>query len=256
MNCSDVQYLMPLHLSGELDSASMAQFERHGDECPACRKEIEEHQELNKGIRAALLSESVDTIAVRRRVLDEIKGQRTVSIFTAARHPFRVALTVAAGLLIMLTIRATNRDNARYEQASLDHVKEVVRAEHVEWRTQSSSIGQLVSQCMTTPPQLQQLAIPGYQLLRGKECGIAKTPYIHLVYGNGAQQISMYILEGNEHGLIRRVLTSLQPLVRSRTEAGYNVTEGDTAGRRVLLVSKLSQSEEQVIVKHVLQTMS
>jgi anti-sigma factor RsiW len=255
MNCSDVQYLIPLHLSDEMDSASMAQFERHADECPACQKEIEEHQGLNKGIRAALLSESVDTTAVRRRVLAEINGGRTVSIFKTARHPFRVAFAIASGLLIMLTISAANRDNARYEQVSLDHVKEVVRAEHVEWRMQSSSIGQLLSQCMKTPPQLRQLAIPGYQLLRGKECGIAKTPFIHLVYGNGAQQISMYVLEGDEHGLLRRVLTSLQPVVRSRTEAGYNVTEGDTAGRRVLLVSKLSQSEEQVIVKHVLQTM-
>jgi anti-sigma factor RsiW len=255
MNCSDVQHLMPLHLSDELDSASMAQFERHVDECPACQKEIEEHQELNKGIRTALLSESVDANAVRRRVLAEIKGQQTVSIFTTAAHPFRIAFAVAAGLLIMLTIGA-NRDNARYEQASLDHVEEVVMARHAEWRTQAGSIGQLVSQCMKTPPQLQALSIPGYQLLRGKECGISKTPYIHLVYGNGAQQISMYILEGDEHGLLRRVLTNLQPLVRSRTEAGYNVTEGDTAGRRVLLVSTLSQSEEQAIVKHVLQTMS
>jgi len=241
MNCSDVQYLMPLHLSGELDSASMAQFERHVDECPACQKEIEEHQELNKRIRTALLSEYVDTAVVRRRVLAEIKGQRTISIFTTAGHPFRIAFAVAAGLLIMLTIGATNRDNARYEQASLDHVEEVVMAGHAEWRTQASSIGQLVSQCMKTPPQLQALSIPGYQLLRGKECGISKTPYI---------------LEGDEHGLLRRVLTNLQPLVRSRTEAGYNVTEGDTAGRRVLLVSTLSQSEEQAIVKHVLQTMS
>jgi len=256
MNCSDVQYLMPLHLSGELDSASMVQFERHVDECLACRKEIEEHQELNKGMRAALLSESVDTTAVRRRVLADIKGERTASIVATARHPFRIAFAIAAGLLIILTIGATYGDNTRYEQASLDHVGEVVRAQHVEWRTQSSSIGQLVSQCMKTPPQLQQLAIPGYQLLRGKECGIAKRPYIHLVYGNGAQQISMYILEGDEHGFLRRVLTSVQPLVRSRTESGYNVTEGDTAGRRVLLVSKLSQSEAQVIVKHVLQAMS
>jgi anti-sigma factor RsiW len=157
MNCSDVQCLMPLHLSGELDSVSMTQFERHVDGCPACQKEIEEHQELNKGIRTALLSESVDTTALRRRVLAEIKGRRTVSIFTATCHPFRIAFAVVAGLLIMLVIGATNRDNARYEQASLDHVKEVVRAEHVEWRTQSSSIGQLVSQCMTTPPQLRQL---------------------------------------------------------------------------------------------------
>jgi anti-sigma factor RsiW len=256
MNCSDMQYRMPLHLSGELDSASTAQFERHVDECPACQKEIEEHQELNKGIRAALRSESMDTSPLRMRVLAEIERQRTVTIFTAASHPFRIAFAAAAGLLIMLTIGATNRDNARYEQASLDHAVEVVMAKHVEWRTQSTSIGQLVSQCMKTPPQLQQLAIPGYQLLRGKECGIAKTPYIHLVYGNGAQQISMYILEGDEHGLLRRILTSLQPLVRSRTESGYNVTEGDMATRRVLLVSTLSQSEEQAIVKHVLQTMS
>ena len=132
MNCSDVQYLMPLHLSGELDSAFIAQFERHVDECPACQKEIEEHQEFNKGIRAALLSEAVDTTAVHRRVLAEINGERTVSIFTTARHPFRVAFAIAAGLLIMLTIGATYGDNPRYEQASLDHVKEVVRAEHVE----------------------------------------------------------------------------------------------------------------------------
>jgi Putative zinc-finger len=78
---------MPLHLSGELDSASMSQFERHVDECPACQKEIEEHQELNKGIRVALLSESVDSTGMRRRVLAEIEGERTVSIFTAARQP-------------------------------------------------------------------------------------------------------------------------------------------------------------------------
>jgi anti-sigma factor RsiW len=256
MNCSDVQHLMPLHLSGELDSASMSQFERHVEECPACQREIEEHQEFNEGIRAALLSEFVDTTAVRRRVLAEIQRERPVSMFTIAGHPFQAAFAIAAGLIIMLTIGATYGDDARYEQASLDHVREVVSAERVGWRTQSSSIGQLVSQCMTTPPELRQLAIPGYQLLRGKECGIAKTPYIHLVYGNGSQQFSMYVLEGDEHGLLRSVLTSLQPVVRSRTEAGYNVTEGDTAGRRVLLVSTLSQSEEQTIVKHVLQTMS
>jgi len=250
MNCSDVQYLIPLHLSGELDSASMAQFERHVDECPVCQKQMEEQQELNKEICAALLSESVDITALRMRVLAEVKGERTVSIFNTVRHPIRIAFAVAAGLLIILTIGATNRDNARYEQASLDHVDEVVRASHKEWHTQGSSIGQLVSRCMKTPPQLQQLSIPGYQLLRGKECGISKSRYIHLVYSNGAQQISMYVLEDDEHGLLRRVFTSLLPLVRSRT-----VTEGDAAGRRVLLVSTLPQSKEQVIVKHVLQTM-
>jgi anti-sigma factor RsiW len=255
MNCSDLQYLMPLQLSGELDSASMAQLERHVNECPACQEQIEEQQDLNKGIRAALLSESVDTTALRMRVLNEVKGKGTVSIINTARHPIRIALAVAAGLLIVLAVGAANRDNARYEQASLDHVDEVVRAGHREWRTQGNSIGQLISQCMKTPPQLEQLSIPGYQLLRGKECGISRSRYIHLVYSNGAQQISMYVLEDDEHGSFRSIFTSLLPLVRSRTEAGYNVTEGDAAGRRVLVVSALPQSEEQVIVKHVLHAM-
>jgi anti-sigma factor RsiW len=255
MNCSDVWYLMPLHLSGELDGVSMAHFERHVNECPACQQRMEEQQDMNKGIRAALLSESVDSTALRKRVLTEIKDKRTVSIINFARRPLRIALGVAAGLIIALAVGATNRDNARYEEASQDHVAEVVRTEHREWRTQSSSIGQLVSQCMKTPPQLEQLSIPGYQLVRGKECGISRSRYVHLVYSNGEQQISMYVLADDEHGSLRSIFTSLLPLVRSRTEAGYNVTEGDAAGRRILLVSALPQSEEQVIVRHVLHAM-
>jgi anti-sigma factor RsiW len=226
MNCSDVKYLTSLHLSGELDSAFMAQFERHVNECPACQEQIKEQENLNKRIRAALLSESVDITSLRMRVLTEVKGKRTVSVINTARHPIRIALTLAAGLLIVLAVGAATRDNARYEQASLDNVDEVVRAGHREWRTQASSIGQLVSQCMKTPPQLEQLSIPGYQLLRGRECGISRSRYIHLVYSNGAEQISMYVLEVHDHGSFRRIFTSLLPLVRSRTEAGYNVTRG------------------------------
>jgi anti-sigma factor RsiW len=245
MNCSDVRYLMPLHLSGELDGVSMAQFERDVNECPACQERMEEQQDMNNGIRAALLSESVDTTALRKRVLTEVKGKRTVSIINIVRHPLRIALAVAAGLIIVLAVGAANRDNARYEEASLDHVAEVVRTEHREWRTQGSSIGQL----------LGELSIPGYQLVRGKECGISRSRYIHLVYSNGEQEISMYVLADDEHGSLRSIFTSLLPLVRSRAEAGYNVTEGDAAGRRILLVSALPQSEEQVIVRRVLHAM-
>jgi anti-sigma factor RsiW len=256
MNCSDVQYLMPLYLSGELDSASMAQFERHAAECSACSRQMAEQKAFDRGLRTALLSESADTTTVRARVLAEVQRDQALAMPKATRHPVRIAFAIAAALLVMITLGVAYRDNARYEQASVDHVDEVVMAKRKGWRTQDSSIEQLVAQRVATSPSLQQLEIPGYQLHLGKECSIAKHRYVHLVYGNGSQQISMYVLAGDNGGLLQRISTSLLPLVRSRTESGYNVTEGDANGKRILLVSTLSQNEEQVIVKNVLQTMS
>jgi anti-sigma factor RsiW len=256
MNCSDVQYLMPLYLSGELDSASMAQFDRHAGECPACSRQMEEQQELDRGLRMALLSEAVDTTALRTRVLADIKREHSLVTAKTTRYPIRIAFAVAAVLLIMIVLSAAHRDNARCEQASADHVDEVVMARPRAWRTEDSSIEQLIAQRIAARPQLEQLAIPGFKLLRGKECGIAKSRYIHLVYGNGSQQISMYLLAGSDAGLLRRISTSLLPLVQSRSESGYNVTEGDANGSRILLVGTLSQSEEQVIVKNMLKTLS
>ena len=169
MNCSDVQYLMPLYLAGEMDSASVATFERHTAECPACTRQTEEQLELDKALRASLLSEPVDATALRIRTLAHIKGAPERSGLVTMRHTLRTAFAIAAALLVMVTLGLAYRDNARYEEASADHVDEVVMAHKKAWRTQDQSIGQLVTQRVATLTNLQQLAIPSYQLLRGKE---------------------------------------------------------------------------------------
>jgi anti-sigma factor RsiW len=256
MNCADAQYLRPLYLSGELDSGSVAQFERHRDDCLSCQRQIEEDRNLDTGLRHALQSEPVDATALRARVLAEIHKTEDGKVSPWKRHPVWITAAVAAMLLVMITFGLARRDNARYEEASADHVDEVVMARPKDWQTQNGRILQLVTQRLAMPANLRQLAIPRYRLLRGKECSIAKNRYVHLVYGDGSQQISMYVLEGDEHGLLRRISTSLLPQIRSRAKAGYNVTEGDAHGRRILLVSTLPATEEQAIVKNVLQTMS
>jgi anti-sigma factor RsiW len=251
MICSDAEFVMPLYLSGELDASTMAQLERHTAECAACRRLLEEQQALDAGVRTALLTEHVDDTGVRAHVLSEIHGDRR-------RIGLRIGMfsAIAAALLVSITLGFAYRDDARYRQASADHVAEVVEQRRGVWRTQDGNLEQFVTQRVSTAANLQQLEIPGYHLLRGKECRIAKTPYVHLVYGNGKQQISMYVLSGDQGMALRRIATSLLPLVRSRSEAGYNVTEGDASGRRIMLVSTLPQTEEQVIVKNMLQTMS
>jgi anti-sigma factor RsiW len=256
MNCSDGQYLRPLYLSGELDNGSLAQFERHLEECASCRRQVEEEQDLDKGLRNALLAEPLDATTLRLRVLADIHNAESGKASRLKRHSVPIALAAAAMLLVMITLGMTYRDSVRYEEACADHVDEVVMAQPKEWKTQHDSLVQFVTQRLAIPATLGPLTIPRYQLLRGKECSIASNRYVHLVYGDGEKQVSMYVLEGNEHGLLRRISTSLLPPVRSRTKAGYNVTEGDANGRRILLVSTLPAGEEQAIVKNVLHTMS
>lgn len=255
MNCAAAIYLIPLYLSGELDSTTMAQFDHHANECSACRRHFEEQKELDLALRISLLTECIDVTRLHTDVMGAIRRSRTAPT-DVARHSIRIAFAFAAVLILMVTLGVAYRDNTRYEQASIDHVDEVVMSHSKQWRTQEGMIQELVSQRVATAPNLHQLAIPGYQLLRGKECSIAGSRYIHLVYGNGKKQISMYVLAGNEHELLRRIATKLMPAVRSRFESGYNVTEGDSDRLRILLVSTISKNEEQAIVKTVLQTTS
>ena len=255
MNCSDSRYLRPLYLSGELDNGSTAQMERHLAECLRCRREVEEEQALDKALKHALLREPVHAAALRSRVRHLMHPERGDRLFLM-RHPMQAALAIAAMLLMAITLVVAHRDNLRYEEASADHVNEVVRAAPKSWQTEDGSIAQLVAQRLAVPAAVLQLTIPSYRLLRGKECSIASNRYVHLVYGDGKQELSMYLLEGDGHGLLRRVSTRLTPPYRSRTKDGYNITEGDADGRRILLVSTLSATEEQAIVRHVLQTMS
>lgn len=255
MTCADAQYLRPLYLSGELENGSVAQFERHLEHCVSCRRQVEEERDLDIGLRAALLAVPIDATALRLRVLVDIHKPASREAFPLKRPPVSIAFGVAAMLLVMITLGLAHRDNVRYEDACADHVGEVVMARQKDWKTQDSSLMQLVTQRLGVPTGLPQLSIPGYQLLRGKECSIAKNHYIHLVYGDGSQQISIYVLERDEHGLLSRIAASLLPPVRSQTKAGYNVTEGDSHGRRILLVSSLPTTEEQTIVKNLLKTM-
>jgi len=249
MNCPDAEFVMPLYLSGELDATTMAQFDRHIETCPACLHKLEEQQSLDAGLRSALLAEPIESTSVRNNVLAQIKS-------TPRSHRASIAwiTAIAAALLVAITLGLATRDNARYEQASADHIYEVIQNHQKNWQTQAS-LEQFVAQKVSSA----QLGIPGYHLLRGKECRIAKTPYVHLVYGSDTdsrEQISMYVLSGDQGTMLRRIATSLMPGIRSRAQDGLNVTEGDSSGRRILLVSTLPQNEEQHIVRTMLQTMS
>ena len=255
MGCSDVQYLSPLYLSGELDSRSMAEFDGHLEGCGVCRISILDMMELDRGLKAAFLEDEVNAAALRLHVLAQIDAEQKRPLPWKRPSVLWRAFATAAALCVAAGLTVVHRENSRYEQASMDHVNEVVMAQPKAWHTRANGVDGYIGERIHTVNGQHVLSIPGYQLIQAKECDLAQKRYVHMVYGNGLQRVSVYVLSQNEHSVLRRLATSFLPPLRSRTEAEYNVTEGDYKGRRVLLVSTLSQGEEQRIVNCVLHEM-
>lgn len=255
MRCSDVQYLSPLYLSGELDSRSMAEFDGHLEGCGVCRTSVLDMQDLDRGVKTAFLDGEMDAAALRLRVLAQIDAEQKKPLPWKRSSVVGRAFATAAALCVAVGLTAAHRENSRYEQASMDHVNEVVMAQPKAWHTEANGMEGYIEERIDTANGQRLFSVPGYQLIQAKECELAQKRYVHMVYGNGLQRVSVYVLSQHEHSVLRKLATSFLPPLRSRTEAGYNVTEGDYKGQRVLLVSTLSQGEEQRIVSGVLHEM-
>jgi anti-sigma factor RsiW len=253
MNCKDIEYMMPLYLSGELDSATMARFECHAAECAGCRREMEELQALDRALCQGLLTENIDAAPVQARVMSQIRSERRRPHYW---QTIRIALAVAAFVLCAVLVSSIYRGSTRYKQIQMDHVNEVVMGHQQRWLTDEAQIQQMAAQRLSIQLQPQQLAIPGYRLLRGRRCLVGSHHYLHLVYGNGVEEMSMYIIAGQDKDVLSRVSALVSPHIYSRAESGYNVTEGDAKGWRIVLVGKTEVYKQQAIIDDRLSIIS
>ncbi|MDE1161125.1 MAG: zf-HC2 domain-containing protein [Acidobacteriaceae bacterium] len=245
MTCSDVNYLLPLYLAGDLDSATMAQVDRHAEACALCSRLVEDHASLDRAIAFALPIESVDTSAVQARVRQEIYGARTVPRFIPQRW---IMFAAAAMLLCMVAGSLVFMKEGQFARARLDHVDEVVLHRRSWLFSDKPAIQRMVAERVGTSGSAAQLSIPGYELVHGKECSIAGRRYVHLEYAKGTQRISVYFLNEKNRGPIWKLFDPRSMSIQTRSEDGYNVTEGDANGHRILLVGAISPAEEQSIV--------
>ena len=253
MNCKDIDYMMPLYLSGELDSATTARFESHTAECAPCRREIEELQALDRSLYQLLQNENIDATQLHGRVMNQIQREQPRPPFWRA---LRITMAAAALVLCAALGFAAYQGNQRYKLAEMDHVNEVVTGHQQLWQTNEADIEALAAKRLSIQLQPQELMIPGYKLLRGRRCLVGTHHYLHLVYGNGAEEMSLYILPKQDLDLFSRVSSLLLSHLHSRAESGYNVTEGDLKGWRILLVGTASDSKQQAIVSDQLNTLS
>jgi anti-sigma factor RsiW len=191
MNCAEIGTLAPLYLSGELDEARTAAMREHLQSCADCARDIEQQRELDARLRGALLAEEAGTNVLVPGI------RRRIAVAEAKRRVLTLALTAAgvvltAGLILYRSFGPPNVPRV-FADAAQDHRREVVDRQVKKWRTAADDIEALARRQGLPVNALPALAAAGYRLDRARLCRLDGNVFMHLVYTDGAREMSVFL---------------------------------------------------------------
>jgi anti-sigma factor RsiW len=193
MNCAEVENLVSLYLSGELDAPQTAAFDAHLQICAGCAAEIEQQRELDARVRGVLLAGSDGQADFASRI------QRRIAAAETRRRNFMM-FTIAAGLVLaigfpMYRVLVPHVPEFVVD-AVKDHRREVLEKQLKKWHSDPGEIETLAEK-----EGIQAKAIPaihaGYRLDRARLCRLDGNIFMHLVYRDGERQISVFLRPRN-----------------------------------------------------------
>ena len=190
MNCEDVNELAPLWHSGELDPARQGAFDAHLGQCAECAAEIREQWTNDKQLREAIAADPADSRDVETRVTRMIARDRLRRLLVPAAA---AAAVLAAAALYLAEHRTAPPNPAIFADAARDHTVEIIKQAPRRWRTDAADIAALEVAQGISDSDVKALENTGYRLQRAKVCRLGGTPYMHLVYGKGDREISVYM---------------------------------------------------------------
>lgn len=192
MTCNDIATLCPAYLSGEMDAPSSGEFAEHLRTCRECAGEVERQVALDSLLRRSIVSQEVDTAALDQRVRAQISSEK---------HSFSARwLAVAAGVVAMLLAGGLAyrtmfgpRAPRLCVDAARDHWVEVTRREHRRWLSDPNAIADLAQHSGISASLIPRLAPAGYRFEHGKLCRLTGQVFLHLVYAQDGNEISVYL---------------------------------------------------------------
>jgi hypothetical protein len=125
--------------------------------------------ELDARLRDALAAEQIRTSALERAIRSRIRPSRTGWYAAAA----------AAATVAFVALSMPRSVPAAFQEAARDHQLEVVEHRPRHWQA--------------TAPDAARFAPAGYRLEHAKICGLEGRRVLHMVYTDGAHEVSVYL---------------------------------------------------------------
>jgi hypothetical protein len=145
--------------------------------------------ELDQRVRAAMLSEQIDTAPLERSIRERIQQPRVP----------RWALVAAASLAVVIAGGVAYRSFFKPQTppicvaAAQDHRREIVQGEPRPWLSDISAIQSLAEKQGVPASAITALGTTGYRLERGRLCFLQKQIFLHLVYTKDGSELSVYL---------------------------------------------------------------
>jgi anti-sigma factor RsiW len=223
MTCQEIKARTPLYLSGEMDARERRGFTGHLSACPACAQDIERLEQLDARLAESLGGDLPDASAVVRAVRLQVSAGRSRRRWAAGAIAASIAVA-AAGAYGVIHLGPGAQ---MYADAAQDHVAEVVQRQPRHWRTGPAEIQSVTGQHGLSFARAAALAPAGYSLERAKNCGLDGQRMLHLIFTNGAREVSVYL----------RSHRGLSEPVRIVQRDGEQVAAFDTGRFRALVVT-------------------
>jgi len=189
MNCRETQELLPLYLTRELDAAPAQEINAHLAQCRACMDLCAAHSTLDANLARAFHSESAVTAPI------EAAFRQQLLLETRRRWYGRLA--VAAALLAAISggyaVRKSKANPQWLADAARDHRLEVVEHQPRRWRTELTAIEEIANRFDLSGKSIQAMTPDGYKFEHAKICGLGGVAALHIVYADGARQVSVYV---------------------------------------------------------------
>jgi anti-sigma factor RsiW len=224
MTCKDFQTLTPLYLSGELDKSLADLYDSHMKTCAACAEEFSAQRGIDAALLRSILMQRAESAEVEEYVRQKIAAEapaETLHVrFLPARRRWIAAIgSVAAVALVgFFGYREFLSKNipSVYAAVAQDHHREVVEQRPRSWVNSIAEIGSLAEQQGFSATLPESLVPAGNRLERAKLCRLDGHVYLHLVYSDGAQEFSVFLLP---RGGVKPAGSSAQPANDSMAEA-------------------------------------
>lgn len=152
--------------------------------------------QIDAQLRSAIVAEPVDTAALDARIRHELNRA------SIRRGKWIAALSLAAMLAMVIGgfRLISNRNASICSDALRDHRIEVSDHAPRKWLSDPAAVLSLASSRGLPAAPVAAIAPAGFQFEHGRLCRLGGQVFLHLVYTDGAQEVSIYLRKRDASG--------------------------------------------------------